>query len=96
MRLYYWRILSAKLVNQFKNYQKHISIILFCYVLSAVALLLGYYFETVAVVFLFGGAMGICLSSLVTPLYEVVFQHFYPADSGFISIIIRILSSLGS
>ena len=88
--------ISAKLVNRFKNYHKQISMSLFSFVLSAVALLLGYYFKILVIVFIFSVLFGIFLCSLITPLYEVVFQQFYPADSGILSIIIRILYSLGS
>ena len=87
-------ILSGKFVDHFKNYHQQISIVLGCGVLSTVSLVLGYYFGSVAILFVTHAIFGICVGYLSTPLYETVFQHFYPADSGVLSIMIGTVCSL--
>ena len=87
-------ILSGKIVDNFKNYHQQVSIVLACSVISVVSLLLGYHFGNSFVVFLFNFTYGISIGYLPTPLFEIVFQHFYPVETGVLSLIIRILSSL--
>jgi len=75
-------ILSGKIVDHFKNYHQQVSIALACSVISVVSVLLGYYFGNSLVVFVFHFMFGIGIGYITTPLYEIVFQHFFPADSG--------------
>ena len=89
-------ILSGNVVNHFKNYQRQILLILVCLVVSAVCLILGYHFHNVVVLFLFSSIFGIFIGFLPTPLYEVIFQHLYPVDSGVLAMIIRVLYSSGT
>ena len=89
-------ILSGKIVDNFKNYHQQVSIILACSVISVVSLLLGYHFGNSVVVFLFSFMYGISIGYLSTPLYEIVFQHFYPVETGVLSLMIRILYSIAA
>jgi len=89
-------VLSGKLVDNFKNYHQQISIALASGTLSMIFILLGYYFNITALVFVFHVIFGICLGYLSTPCYEIIFQHFYPADSGILSLMIRISYSLAT
>ena len=87
-------ILSGKFVDHFKNYHQQISIVLGCCVLSTTFILLGSFFESIAAVFVFNFTFGMCLGYLPTPSYEIVLQHYYPLDSGVLSIMMRMLFSL--
>ena len=89
-------ILSGNVVNHFKNYHQQISLILACLVVSVVCLLLGYHFHNIVVLFLFSGIFGVYIGFLSTPLYEIIFQHYYPVDSGVLAMMIRVLYSLGT
>ena len=88
-------ILSANVVNHFKNYQRQISLILVGLVVSIVCVILGYRFHNIVVLFLFSSTFGIFIGFLPTPLYEIIFQHFYPVDSGVLALMIQALFSLG-
>ena len=89
-------ILSGNVVNHFKNYHQQISLILACLVVSVVCLILGYHFHNIVVLFLFSGIFGVFIGFLPTPLYEIMFQHFYPVDSGVLALMARVLFSSGA
>ena len=89
-------ILSGNVVNHFKNYHRQISLISACLVVSIVSVLLGYHFRSIVVLFLFSSIFGVFIGFLPTPLYEIIFQHFYPVDSGVLSMMIRVLYSTGT
>ena len=89
-------ILSGNVVNHFKNYQQQISLILFCLVVSIVCVLLGYCFHIIVVLFLFSSIFGIFIGFVPTSLYEIIFQHYYPVDSGVLAMMTRALHSLGT
>jgi len=86
-------ILSGKIVDNFKNYHHQISVILAICLMSMISILLGYYFNSVVVLYVFYFSFGTCLGYLPTPSYEIVFQQFYPIDSGVLALMIRIVYS---
>ena len=89
-------ILSGNVVNHFKNYQQQITLILFCLIVSIVSVLLGYRFRSIVVLFLFSSIFGIFIGFVPTPLYEIIFQHFSPIDSGVLALMIQTLYSSGT
>ena len=89
-------IVIAKLVDWHKNYHKMVIVFALGLLFSQICLLLGYYLGSTAVLFVVNIAIGMCVNFLYLPLYEIVLQHFYPADSGLLALMIRIPLSLGS
>ena len=89
-------IVIAKLVDWYKNYHKMVIVFALGLLFSQICLLLGYYLGSTAVLFVVNIAIGMCVNFLYLPLYEIVLQHFYPADSGLLALMIRIPLSLGS
>ena len=89
-------IIIAKLVDRYKNYRKMVIVFALGLLFFQICLLLGYYFGSTAVLFVVNIAIGTCVYCSFLPLYEIVLQHFYPADSGLLSLMIRIPLSLGS
>ena len=80
-------ILSGKVSDYFKNYVLQIASGMFLTFLSGLGIFLGYYFENFATVFVFQTSYGVFSALCVIPLYECLFQHFYPMNTGFIVLI---------
>ena len=83
-------LLSGVVVNHIKNYQLIIVFDLVLYLISTISFSLGYHFHNIVVLYVFGALIGFHLSFLTTPIYESIFQHLYPIDTGLLAVVIRI------
>ena len=83
-------VASGKVVDYNKNY--HIQVIIgmtMCFV-SMIGILIGYYYSQIVILFVGNTLFGFFVSFLVTPIFEIVYQHLYPTDSGFLTLLLRI------
>ena len=83
-------LLSGVAVNHIKNYQLIIIIDMACYFMSTISFSLGYYFHNIVVLYVFSTFIGLCHAIFCTPIYESIFQHLYPIDTGLLAVVIRI------
>jgi len=88
-------VLSGKVIGRFKNYHQQVSTVLALLLTSMISLILGYYFKSIVVVCVFNFLLGVFVGYLAIPLYEIVFQNFFPMDISILAIMIRILFAFG-
>ena len=88
-------VVTGKVVDHFKNYHTQIVVDLLLCFLTILAILIGYHFHVVAVIYIANTLFGFFISFLVTPIFEIVYQHLYPTDTGFLTLLLRIECSVG-
>ena len=87
-------LLSGKITSRYQNYHIQISIgILFC-ILTLICVFIGYYLLISVVVYVFVGLYGVFLMIYYTPMLDIVYQHFFPEDSGILTAILFMVSSI--
>lgn len=88
-------VVSGKVVDHYKNYRLQVMVDLLLCFISIVGIIIGYYFLNVTIIYIANTLFGFFITYLVTPIFEAVYQHMYPLDTGFITLILRIECSFG-
>ena len=89
-------VVSGKVVDNYKNYRVQVILgLLFCFI-SMIGILIGYYFVNLIVIYIANTSYGFFITFLVTPIFETVYQHMYPIDTGFLTLILRIQCSFAT
>ena len=88
-------VVSGKVVDRCKNYHVQLMIdLLFCFV-SVVGIFLGFHYCNAVLLFVSNTLFGFFITFLVTPVFEIMYQHMYPSDTGFLTLMLRIEGSIG-
>ena len=88
-------VVSGKVVDCCKNYHTQILInLLLCFV-SVVGIFFGYIYCNAVLIFISNTLFGFFVTFLVTPIFEIVYQHMFPIDTGFLTLMLRIECSIG-
>ena len=86
-------LLSGKITHRYQNYHIQISIgILFC-ILSLISVFIGYYFLIPVVVYIAIGFSGVFSMIYFAQTFDIVYQHFFPIDSGILTVLLYMVSS---
>ena len=86
-------LLSGEITHRYQNYHFQISIgILFC-ILSLICMFIGYYFLIPVVVYIFIGFSGVFSMIYFTQTFDIVYQHFFPMDTGILTNLIFMIGS---
>ena len=79
-------LVSGKVIDYTKKYKIVVAVSMGLYFMSFSALTVGYYFHNIPSVYIFNALLGLfaCFSKI--PLFDMLLQHTYPKNPGFVSL----------
>ena len=83
-------ILSGQITNRYKNYHLQISISIILSIVSLICALIGYHLLILVIVYVFTGMFGVSILLNFPQMFDIVYQHLFPIDSGVLALVLRI------
>ena len=82
-------ILSGQITNRCKNYHLQISIGIVLCIVSLICVLIGYDLLVLVAVYVFIGMFGVSLMLYFVQMFDIVYQHLFPIDSGVLALVLQ-------